>query len=75
MHYSKPLTNIRSLRYLFLLLTLGVVAVALAVADSSVPTQTALQPPTPHRRQLNETPPPRHVILLTKIVIRSMHET
>jgi hypothetical protein len=58
MHYSKYLTNIRSLRYFFLLLTLGVVAVALAVADSPVPTQTALQPSTPQRRQLNETPAP-----------------
>jgi hypothetical protein len=49
---TKSLINIRSLRYLILLLTLGGVAVALAAADSSVPTQAALQPPTPQRMQL-----------------------
>src|SRR5215217_3795508 len=51
MHYPKPLNNFRSLRYLFLLLTLGVVVVALATTDSSVPTQAALQPPTQQRTQ------------------------
>ena len=48
MKYPVSLTNFRSL---FLLLTLGVVVVALAAADSPVPTQAALQPPTPQRPQ------------------------
>jgi hypothetical protein len=52
MHYPKSLTNIHSLRYLFLPLTLSVIAVALAAADSPVPTQAALQPPTSQRTQL-----------------------
>jgi hypothetical protein len=51
MHYPKSLTNIRSVRCLFLLLTLGVVVVALAAAASPVPTQAALQPPARQRTQ------------------------
>ena len=43
----------RSLRYLFLLLTLGVTVVALGAADSPVPTKAALQP------QQRTQPPPK----------------
>jgi len=51
MKYTKSLTYFRSLRYLFLLLTLGVVAIALAATDTSVQTQAALQSLTPQHTQ------------------------
>lgn len=56
MKYAKPLTNFPSLRYLFLLLTLGIIVVALGAADSPVPTEAALQSPAQQRTQ---SPPKR----------------
>lgn len=53
MKYAKSLTHFRSLRYLFLLLTLAVVAMAFAAADTPVQTQAALQSPT---RQNTQSP-------------------
>lgn len=56
MKYTNAPTNFRSLRYIFLLLTLGVIVIALAAANSRVPTQAALQSATRQRTE----PPPQH---------------